>query len=84
MVIETGAQVRIAGVRGANGEGIFLGVNENGLAVVELPAWGGVLRLVEGRRSRVTGWHVADPEPAAIPRDLRPSTLACDALQPTI
>lgn len=42
MIIETGAQVRIAGVRGSNGEGVFLGVNENGLAVVELPHWGGV------------------------------------------
>ena len=42
MIVETGAQVRIAGVRGANGEGVFLGVNENGLAVVELTNWGGV------------------------------------------
>ena len=42
MIIETGAQVRIAGVVGRNGEGVFLGVNENGLAVVELTNWGGV------------------------------------------
>ena len=52
MIIETGAQVRIAGVRGSNGEGVFLGVNENGLAVVELEeleAWKGHAAVYAGR-----------------------------------
>lgn len=42
MIIETGAQIRIAGVHGDKGHGVFLGVNERGNAVVELSNWGGV------------------------------------------